>query len=294
MSSKKYRVYENDLKFKHMRDIDPENAIWDTEDVEKNFINGNFDTLEYRIEECIKNDHVFLDLSHLNLMSFPKIDNRLKLNKIKYLFLNDNNLTELCDLSSFVNLEVLDISKNNLSTINYMPDTLEELSCHNNSLEHIQHHHNIKRLDCSNNNLKSLSKYDKLIKLMCDSNSLSYVPSYPELKWLDCECNPLTKIEPMKNLTYLNCGNTTICGKMYGFPYLKHLICNNTMIDDIDQHMALVTLEISNTSVTKLPFIKTLKDLVYESSVNLLISSKYNISRSSRMKKDTYVEFTNL
>lgn len=99
-SNKKYTVYANDLKYKSLRKIDPSKADWYTEDLEQMHETVNCDSIAFRLEESKKNDYQFLDLAGLGLSqiplftSYPHYD---KLRKIKFLFLNDNELTDLGD-----------------------------------------------------------------------------------------------------------------------------------------------------------------------------------------------------
>ena len=291
-----YMVYENDLKFRHKQNINPSRAIWDTEDVKTNFSNIKHDSLEYRIDECIKNNYMYLDLSHLNLDMVPNLEkhkNYINIKKIKFLFLNDNNLTNIGDnLSQFLNLEVLDVSNNKITHISAISSTLIELACHNNFIDNLPCHDKLERLDCSHNKIILLNSYKKLRKLHCEFNDLDAIISYPNLHWLDCSNNhKLKNISPLVALTYLDCSNTNLCGLLFGFPSLGYLLCSGTNINEIDKSIKLKVLEIVSTKIDKLPFISTLRDLTYKTSDKLSISTKYHIINHHEQEKNTYIEF---
>ncbi len=115
----KYDVYENDLKF--AEHIDPTKSRWYSENVQKKFLSNEVKTLEYRLNECKKNNYEYLDISYLNLESIPDLTNYSdysKIKTIKSLFANDNKIK--CvekSLSQFKNLQVLDISCNQIRKI---------------------------------------------------------------------------------------------------------------------------------------------------------------------------------
>lgn len=76
---------------------------------------GKSTSAEERIEECVKNHHHELDLSTLNLgaITIPLSN----FGSLTQLFLFKNNLEVLPDLSSLMLLEILDISRNNLTSL---------------------------------------------------------------------------------------------------------------------------------------------------------------------------------
>jgi len=98
----------------------------------------------------------YLDLSNLELFDLPKIPDELY--NIKYLFINDNKLTNI-DLKPFADLQVIDVSNNPIRTIDIIPDNLEELVCNCCELEHIIFHKNLKKLHCSSNLLENIEEY---------------------------------------------------------------------------------------------------------------------------------------
>lgn len=283
--TEKYVVYENDLKFKKMQNIDPEKADWYDESVKELFNNTDFDTVKARLKACKEANFTYLDFSRLELKKIPKLTKYVhfdKLNQIKYLFLNDNEIEE-CDerLSYFTNLEVLDISYNKIKTISYLPNTLNELVCHHNKLVYIPPHQNIKILDCTNNKLENLNQYPNLKDLVCINNNLSNLITYPQVKRIICKQNKITYIDIQPMLELLDCSENNL-EKLQIFDKLKGLICNFTNISYVDSTFLpnLESLEIVGCKM-KVSYIKTLKCLLCEDSKDTItLSSKFKIKHA--------------
>jgi len=292
----KYDIYENDLKYRILRNIDPDKAEWTSENVQYKFKNVNCDSLKYRIRESEKSNFTYLDLSHLNLKSLPLLTNDKNYNKlkyIKYLFLNDNKLSDLDEnICQFTNLEVLDISKNYLKHIAVLPFTLVELACHNNQLLSIVSHSRLRILDCSFNKLKSLGQYDSITKILCDNNELNSISSYNNLLYFICKQNSsLSTIGEQQKLTHIDCSYTKLSGKFTGCPNLTNLICNNTFMSSIDEKIDLKSLEIVNTNIRRLSYYPMLQDLIYSKSDDIDIDESYKIKQYYELDKNIYVEF---
>jgi len=62
--TRSYPVYRNDIKFRHHRNVDPSRAVWD-DDVKKDFHEKDTDSIEYRLEECKRENYETLDLCHM-------------------------------------------------------------------------------------------------------------------------------------------------------------------------------------------------------------------------------------
>lgn len=295
MSKQKYMVYANDLKHKHLRRIDPDKAEWYTEDVESMHGSTNCDSIAYRLEESKKNNFEFLDLAGLELKEIPSFSNYpdfSKLKKIKFLFLNDNNLTSLDKgLDQFINIEVLDVSKNNIEKLLNLPNTLTELSCHNNKLKTIILHDKLIKMDCSFNNLETLNAHENLVTLICESNKMKEIISYPNLKWLTCKNNPLKKIEKQPVLTYLDCSYTTLSGHISQFPKLRNFMCNGTQVSSIDKNINLRALEIAGSHVRELEYYPELKDLIFKYDDKLTLPVEYKIKDFHKEHTTGYIEF---
>jgi hypothetical protein len=294
-----YEVYENDLKFKNKREIDPARAKWDN-NVKDKYYNNDLDTLEYRLNECENNNFVYLDLSHLDLLILPKSQllkwshvNKLKY--IKYLFINDNKLVKIDNtFDIFNNLEVLDISNNNLSDILYLPLYLKELSCHNNILNNIPFHKYLHRLDCSLNKIYELSQYPNIKTILCYDNNITKLHTYPNATTIICRNNNIININPQPCLTYLDCSHTKLTGSLYDMPNINHLVCNNTKINNIDNLNKLKILDIANSDITAIPYIHTLKNLSISISdlKQIILSPTYVIANYNTEHNNVYIKFT--
>jgi Leucine-rich repeat (LRR) protein len=291
----KYVVYANDLKYKSLRKIDPSKAEWYTDDVEEMHEITNCDSLAFRLDESKKNNYQFLDLSGLGLSEIPSFTNYPnydKLRKIKFLFLNDNKLVDLGNgLNQFDNLEVLDVAKNKLVSLNSLPVNLTELSCHNNKLVSIVSHHKLVKIDCSHNDMKTINKHDSLATLICEFNQLESVNTYPSLKWLTCKHNPLTKINKQLHLKYLDCSYTNLTGHIVNFPSLAHLMCNGTKVSSLDDSLNLKSLEIAGSLVRELPYYPELKDLIFKCDDKLFVPLEYKIKEFHKEHSTGYIEF---
>ena len=201
--------------------------------------------------------------------------------KIKYLFLNDNNLTN-CGyrLDYFPNLEVLDISHNNITEITYLPINLKEFVCTNNKLKCLPSHNSIKILDCMSNMIEEIGSFIKLKDLNCSDNKIKQIKYFPLIKRLICRQNPITKIESLPLLEDLDCSETQIIGELNGLPSLKGLICNFTKINIISSLLNLETLEIINCKIN-IPFLPKLKYLLCNKLKN---DEDDSIKLSSKLK----------
>lgn len=288
---KKYVVYNNDLKFEKSSQFNVDNVVWHTDDVQDNYnsmnsINSSPESkFNYRLDECVKNNFTYLDLSQLELEEFPieklrKWKHFDELKNVKYLFINNNSLKTVreSDIKYFPNIEVLDISHNCITQIEYYPPTLKEFSCYNNKITELKSHETIEKLDCCDNRIKIIGSYDKLTSLLCDNNSLESIGEYRNLDRLICKNNPISKIKRQPNLTHLDCSDTKLVGNLPELPNLTHLICNNTKINDVTGLDKLQSLEIIQTDITKIPYISTLKDLLIKKQQNIKLSSSYKIA----------------
>ena len=291
----KYIVYKNDLKFKKLRNIDPECAIWDTEDIRDTYYDDDLDTIKYRLRECRKSNFVYLDLSNLDLLEFPRLKKWKyydKLKDLKFLFLNNNKLTK-CDnsIEFFEKLEVLDISKNRITTISHFPESLLEFVCHNNEIKEIPKHNNLLKLDCSFNKITELYGFKNLRDLMCNNNRIEKIGSYDNITRLVCTDNPMTVINTLNNVTHLDCSNTKMSGGINNMPKLTHFICNFTKINDVSNLNTLECLETLNSGITKIPYISTLKVLLYREAQDISLAKQYKVVEYVKEHDNEYIRF---
>ena len=147
---------------------------------------------------------------------------------LKALNVSGKNIFSLEGIKSFISLDTLDCSLNNLSTLDVSENTsLKELYCYSNYLTEldVQYDTLLTRLVCGNNELSSLdvSKNPDLLHLYCDANELTSldvsqnknllslycssnhisdsldITENTKLKQLDCSKNKLTYIDLSKN-----------------------------------------------------------------------------------------------
>ena len=200
----------------------------------------------------------YLDLSDLLLTEIPVLSPELY--DVKYLFLNDNRLEKI-DVSLFTKLLVLDVSNNPIETIDFLPENLEELVCKSCKIKHIVSHKKLKILQCPDNLLENLEEYTNLVDLQCERNKIKIINSYTCLEELVCHNNPLNEIKYQPNL--------------------KHIDCFKTNLSTIDADK-LETIHFAYTQIKKLPYIKTLKNIVFNNG---------NIELSTDYKLKSYVEY---
>lgn len=294
--NKKYIVYDNDLKFRELRNIKKENADWDTENVKEQF-GADYDTIVYRLKESKKNGFQNLDFSRLNLEKFPNLTAYKHYSELcknlKYLFLNDNKLRKCDDkIQCFSYLEVLDVSFNEIVEVIFLPKYLKEFVCATNKITNLGNHKYLEKIDCSFNQIENLGYYDNLQDLICNDNKLTKIQSYDTLNRLICKNNPVVTISKQLNLKYLDCSLTNITNDVGDFPNLTSLICNFTKVNDIGKFHKLESLEIIGCNM-KIPYIKTLNILLCQDYESILISSKYKIKKEFIEKNNACIVFDN-
>ena len=103
----KYIVYRNDIKFKQHRSIDPSRALWASEDVKMDFMK-NTDSIDYRIDECVRENCNMIDLSHMSNTCFDEFIKHPAfyqlVTKVQHIFAKDCSLMRLPSLNCFTNL----------------------------------------------------------------------------------------------------------------------------------------------------------------------------------------------
>ena len=110
--------------------------------------------------------------------------------------LNNRNLTTLPEISLF-DLEDLDCSYNQLTTLPELPDNLEDLRCYNNQLTTLPElPASLQTLYCNDNQLTTLPELPASLQtLYCYNNQLTTLPELPaSLQALICSNNQLTPL----------------------------------------------------------------------------------------------------
>jgi Leucine-rich repeat (LRR) protein len=291
-----YYITKNDLKYKKLRNLDKSkisnlnknNEYYDKE-LDKLFDNNNFDTIEFRFDECIKDGKKILDLKYLELKEFPKIPNDI-IKNLEELYISNNDIEILPDLDYFINLKILDIAENKLKKIGKLPPKLIELCCFENKLEDISSVKDCKvmrTLYISNNrvsNLQFLDSHPRLEILLANFNNIEDIPrNIPYLKKIQIRNNKLKKVKSYPKLIYLDCRHNNI-RELENQDSLRDLILSYNDIQEIPVMNSLRYLEIVNTNIEKIRYMKQLVELICMSDKVKYISSKYKIEKTINHK----------
>lgn len=135
-------------------------------------------------------------------------------NRLEECSFQNNNLSQLLDLTSLSNLKILNVSNNKITTINNMPklEALEELEIDSNnltSLEGIQNLTNLKILSCSNNQISDISGLENLSKLENINLNKNLIQNIEKLKqnslieYLYLDNNYIMNFDTLKELENL-------------------------------------------------------------------------------------------
>uniref|UniRef100_A0A6C0CAE8 Uncharacterized protein n=1 Tax=viral metagenome TaxID=1070528 RepID=A0A6C0CAE8_9ZZZZ len=186
------------------------------------------------------------------------------MSSIKFLFVHQNNITNLPDASLLPNLT---------------------------------------ELNCSNNNLKNIPFYRKLITLNISFNKVTELNHYhnSDLKYLDCSFNPNIALNiylPYCKHLYINDTKLTNI-KLSRFRKLKFLDCSNNNLHDIDPSNSLLELNIQNNEMTELPLFPILNVLMIDDNfLTSLVTYPYlkilNASRNKLIHIDSQPQLTKI
>ena len=202
-ASDTYTMYPNtDLKYMKERGIDIQRLRKHNPHVPELHMES-FDTIIYRLKECVRTGSITLDLSNLNLTKLPSYHNIPP--TVKHLFLANNSLshTLTLDLRQFQNLEVLDIDHNKFTKLPILPNKLVELSCSNNKLDNISsltQYRCLERLEVSHNKLTDIPDLSNIRVLRCTNNQISQMGQTHKLQKLWIDNNKLTELKRLSNL----------------------------------------------------------------------------------------------
>ncbi len=275
-------IRENDLKYKTCNNIDLKRV--------KGVDNIDRDTIEYRIMECVKNDGITLDLSHLKLTSFPQLPKVLN-TTLKYLFVSENNIQSIGNLSYLSKLVVLDLCNNKLKYLPILPDNLEELQIKHNNITNISNLVNcdyLKRIDCSDNNIQTIPIIDSLEILVCSQNNIEHIPSLRKLTKLVCAHNKISNISNLKLLEFLDCDGNNLTS-IENFKNLKELYCSKNNIEYIKNLDKIEVIHCYKTNVMKIEYVATLKELMCDYREKFILSKYFTIVSSDIYKNNIIV-----
>lgn len=282
-----YPVYRNDIKFRKLRDIDPSRAVW-SDDVQCDFRDKDTDSINYRIEECIREKCEMIDLSHMNkdcfnLLFSHKLFAKIK-HKLQHIFAKDCDINILPNLDCFISLLTLDISCNQLTSLPKLPTSLEELIINDNCITEL-------RIDLPNllrfngdNNLLSSIKYPKTLeRLHLKNNPISHIPQLENLYFLDISTTKINTLYPCKNLKYLDISYTHI-NVLPSMDSLEALICIDSDLADITKLQNLYSLDMVRSKINCVPYFKNLSKISYEEENKIRLSKYYRIKYSKKSK----------
>lgn len=208
-----------------------------------------------------------MDLSQLNLTEIPM---GIPLT-VQHLFLNHNELKWLPDLSALKNLQVLDVSGNQLEDLSSLklPSSLLEFSCRSNKItslppqivyvQRLDCCHNLitdipdstslLTIECSYNKIKNMPTLPNATKIVCRHNKLKTISEYPRAKHIDCKANRITTIEPSPNVECLLCDDNNLNG-IAPHRRLKMLVCtSNNEPFKVEHSPVLEEITCDNTKV---------------------------------------------
>jgi Leucine-rich repeat (LRR) protein len=170
---------------------------------------------------------------------------------VRVIDLSNKGLTELPDLSKLINIDELNCSNNQITSITSFPPNVRVINCSNNQLTSlpsfplgVKHHF---KINCSNNKLTSLPNLPfGICELSCSNNQLTSLPDFP------CHAN-----RDFNYLVTINCSNNKLTS-LPNLPYeLRHLNCSNNQLSSLPtlEGGCLSSLDCSNNKLTSLPAI---------------------------------------
>lgn len=294
MNTSKYPVYKNDIKFKKFNEIDSKNALYI--DCSENDLNQDIDSINYRINECIRENYDLLDLSNMTsncidqLIDHPQY--KLIQKNLKHLFITNSQIYQIHSLQHFHNLETIDLNNNFLKLLPLLPNTIQELNIENNQLTQInQLLPNLKRLFCQNNLIQNILLCNSIERLQCQNNPITSIEPFdgqlPNLYYADISNTAIKNIIPMDKLKYLNCSNTAIIS-LPKLSSLKTLIANNSSLSDISLIDSLESIQIINNHINHLHYSESLKELIFHKSQHILFSNKFKINYLQENRNNIY------
>jgi len=241
-------ISENDLKY-YKKDINYKKLTPSSKKLFDKYRNIDTENVQFRLNEQKKikenNEEEYLDLAFLNLTVIPCVLET----SLQFLFISDNQLITLGNLSNLINLKALDCSNNKLTSLNNLPKNLTELICSHNNLNtldcsylpylqildcghnemtFLNYGNSLKLLECEKNKLTTLHPTKSLLTLStlhCHNNSLISLPNYKVLKFLNCSKNQITVISNYEMLEELYCDNNKI-NCLINLPLIQIISCN--------------------------------------------------------------------
>ena len=264
----KYIVYKSDLKYKNRTNIDDNKCVYD--DSASEFIDIDMCTSDYRLDESKKCNYHTLDLSNLDMIMLDRSILTTRINNnyhlIQYLFLGDNDLENIPNLSQLCNLKVLDISHNNISNIDSA------------GLEYTK----LEELVCTNNKLTNLpTKLNHLIRVNASDNVITHIHNYSNIRSVICFNNKITEIDSYKtnkNVKYMNISNNNISALPDNIENIEEIMVNNNNnLSIFPKYKNMRYIEIVNTDIKVIPFLGEDHDIeiICDYDAEIFLAQKY-------------------
>lgn len=204
------------------------------------------------------------DINFLNALILNGVDKNgdgkispAETENIEALYLENSNISNLTGIKAFVNLNTLDCSSNNLTSLDVSNNTaLEYLDCWYNQLISLDVSNNtsLVYLNCNANQLSNLNVSNntalKLLYCCCNTQLTTLdVSNCTAIEELNCADNQLTTLDVSNctNLEWLYCkGNQLTTMDISNCTALKSLYCGENQLAtlDISNNLALETLSI--------------------------------------------------
>ena len=288
---RKYVIYQNDLKFRNLRNLDKSKIDWSQNNI-SHLYDVDHDTLDFRLNESKESNNKDIDLRHLDLLQIPTQIYTTSFNMLQHIFLSNNKLSGKIDFSKFINLNSIDLDNNDITDI-ILPQNLIELSINNNKLNSLNCNKNLTRLKVSNNKLCNIILSDKLEILELDNNNFNEIDinSLSKLRRLIIFCNPLSNIRFTPSIEYADISETNItqilCNNVSH--NLEHLVANTCKnLTDIPRFNRLKNLELINTPVDRLYYYDNFELIIVQYNLTKNISKKYKENDANiQIRKNT-------
>jgi uncharacterized repeat protein (TIGR01451 family) len=219
-------------------------------------------------------DRVGLDVSNSNIADLTGIRSFLSIQSLNC----SNNQLSTLNLSGLNDLFSFDCSNNAISAINFTGVNLNIFVCEFNQLSslNINSMTNLELLNCNNNNLSSLnlSNMTNLLNLKCANNVLTSlnVNNSNQLSYIFCKNNLLTNLDFSLNtgFTGIDCSNNLINTINIIGRSLSFFKANNNL---------LTTIDLTNTT-----FSEPSNSAFFDCSFNQISSFTFNNTDITRFK----------
>jgi hypothetical protein len=200
---------------------------------------------------------------------------------VEFILLTHYGMPEFPDLSRFHKLKVLNISENRLKKIPFLPDTLVDLTCHDNLLEELPELPNgLLTLMCINNKLKKIPKLpEKLEILCCQFNEIDELPEFnSKLRKVHCNSNKLKWLPKFNDeLVSIICDKNQITTLPKLNTKLEEISCNSNLIQHFPTlHSTLQYVHCRKNPIQKLPKTNEKLDDLYFNCRKTPIGKKLN------------------